>query len=81
MFQRVHFVMLGVLSVKYAIIHRRLSFHLTYQLPVFVQVSSPILSLSRAQFLFSVCQSCFHVQCHKTYKYVCPKCQRNQHRK
>lgn len=30
---------------------------------------------------FSVCQSCFHIQCYRNQKLACPKCQRARHRK
>lgn len=28
-----------------------------------------------------VCQSCFHLPCHESKKYQCPKCERNKSRK
>lgn len=28
----------------------------------------------------SICQSCFHIQCHRSQKFACPKCQRARHR-
>jgi Zn finger protein HypA/HybF involved in hydrogenase expression len=84
MYQHVLYVMLKVLYVKYVKMKKVLFFHLIFKQQVFVLVCYFFFIKKEKSFFYIfilVCQSCFHIQCHKNQKYICPKCQRNKQRK